>query len=189
MPKTLDIANKDALPAPKRRNSLDPDRVISMIPIRPYHVVADIGCGPGYFSVPLAKYVNQGRLYAMDTKEKILDACRQRLSEVHLNNVEVLQCGPKKLPLDKDSVDGAFLAFVLNEVRDRNGLLTEAGRSMHKGGWLAILEWHKQATEEGPPLEDRISEEEAKELGQKAGLRYVSERDLNGQNYLILFRK
>ena len=189
MPNTLDLAKKDALPAPKRRDMPDPDRVISMIPIRPYHIVADIGCGQGHFAVPLAKYVNQGKLYAMDTKEKALEACRQRLSEVHLDNAEVLHRGPKKLPLDKDSVDGAFLAFVLNEVKDKTGLLAETEKVMQKGGWIAILEWYKQAMEDGPPLEDRVTEEEVKELGQKAGLRFVSQRDLNGQNYLVLFRK
>ena len=189
MPKTLGLAQKDAPSAPKRSEVPDPDRVISMIPIRPYHIVADIGCGSGHFAIPLAKYVNQGKLYAMDTKEKALEACRQRLSEVHLNNAEVLHCGPKKLPLDKDSVDGAFLAFVLHEVKDKTGLLAEAQRAMQKGGGLAVLEWYKQAMEDGPPLEDRVSEEEVRELGQKAGLRFVSVRDLNGQNYLILFRK
>ena len=189
MPKTLDLAKKDGLLTPKRSEMPDPDRVISMIPIRPYHIVADIGCGSGYFSIPLAKYVNQGKLYALDIKEKALEACRQRLSEVHLDNAEVLHCGPKKLPLDKDSLDGALLAFVLHEVKDKTGLLAEAERSMQKGGWIAVLEWYKQAMEDGPPLEDRVSEEEVKELGQKAGLRFVSGRDLNGQNYLVLFRK
>ena len=47
MPKTLDLAKKDVSPALKRRELPDPDRVISMIPIRPYHIVADIGCGSG----------------------------------------------------------------------------------------------------------------------------------------------
>ena len=108
---------------------------------------------------------------------------------MHLSNVEVLHCGPKKLPLDKDSVDGAFLAFVLHEVKDKTILLAETERLMQKGGWIAILEWYKQAMEDGPPLEDRVSEEEVKELGQKAGLRFVSERDLNGQSYMVLFRK
>ena len=125
----------------------------------------------------------------MDTKEEMLEACRQRLAEVHLGNVEVLHCGPKKLPLNKGSVDGAFIAFVLHEAKDRKGLLSEAERLLQKGGWLAVLEWYKQAMEEGPSLEDRVSEEEAKELGQAAGLRFISQRDLNGKNYMMLFRK
>jgi ubiquinone/menaquinone biosynthesis C-methylase UbiE len=189
MPNKFNPANKDVLLAPKRRELLDPDRVISMIPLRPYHKVADIGCGPGYFAVPLAKYVNQGKLYALDMQEEMLEACRQRLSAMHLDNVEVLQCEEEKLPLDKDSVDGAFLAFVLHEAKDREGFLAEAERLLQRGGWLAVLEWYKRAMEEGPPLEDRVSEEETKELGQKAGLRFISQRDLNGKNYLVLFRK
>ncbi|MFH1559794.1 MAG: methyltransferase domain-containing protein [Chloroflexota bacterium] len=189
MPNKLNPDRKDVLLAPERRDLLDPDRVISMIPLRPYHRVADIGCGPGYFAVPLAKYVNQGKLYALDMREEMLEACRQRLSAVHLSNVEVLHYGAKKLPLDNDSVDGAFMAFVLHKAGDKEGLLAEAQRLLERGGWLAVLEWYKQAMEEGPPLEDRVSEEEAKELGEKAGLRFVSQRDLNGKNYLVLFRK
>ena len=151
--------------------------------------MVDIGCGPGYFAVPLAKYVNQGKLYALDMQEEMLETCRERLSAVHLNNVEVIKCGEKKLPLDKDSVDGAFIAFVLHEAKDKKGFLAEAERLLQKGGWLAILEWYKQAMEEGPPLEDRVGEEEARELGEEAGLRFVRQRDINGKNYLVLFRK
>ena len=189
MPTKFDPDTRDAMLAPKRRELVDPDRVISMIPLRPYHNVVDIGCGPGYFAIPLAKYINQGKLYALDTQEEMLEACRERLSAVHLGNVEVLKCGEKKLPLDKDSVDGAFIAFVLHEAKDKKGILTEAERLLQKGGWLAVLEWYKKAMEEGPPLEDRVSDEEAKELGEQVGLRFVSQRDLNGKNYLLLFRK
>ena len=189
MPTKFDPGKKDVLLSPKRRERLDPDRIISLVPIRPYHTVADIGCGPGYFTVPLAKYVSQGKLYALDVQERMLEACREGLAAIHLNNVEVLKCGEKKLPLDKESLDGAFVAFVLHEATDRKAFLAEAKGALQKGGWLALLEWYKQEMEEGPPLGERVSEEEARELGQEAGLRYVSLRDLNGKNYLMLFRK
>ena len=189
MPKKFDPDSRDAMLAPKRRELVDPDRIISMIPLRPYHNVVDIGCGPGYFAVPLAKYINQGKLYALDIQEEMLETCRERLSAVHLKNVEVLKCGEKKIPLDNDSLDGAFIAFVLHEATDKKVMLAEAQRLLQKGGWLAVLEWYKQAMEEGPPLEERVSEEETKELGEEAGLRFVRQRDLSGKQYMILFRK
>jgi ubiquinone/menaquinone biosynthesis C-methylase UbiE len=189
MPTKFNPDIRDSMLAKKRRELVDPDRVISMIPLRPYHNVVDIGCGPGYFAVPLAKYVNQGKLYALDTQEEMLETCRERLDAVHLSNVEVLKCGEKKLPLDKDSMDGAFMAFVLHEAKDRKGFLVEAEKLLQKGGWLAVLDWHKQTMEEGPTLEERVSEEEARELGEEVGLRFVSQRDINGKNYLIIFRK
>ncbi|MQF48865.1 methyltransferase domain-containing protein [SAR202 cluster bacterium AC-647-N09_OGT_505m] len=189
MPKKFNSDSRDAMLSPKRRDLVDPEHVISMIPLRPYHKVVDIGCGPGYFAVPLAKYVNQGKLYALDIQKEMLETCRERISAIRLGNVEVLKCGQNKLPLDKDSVDGAFIAFVLHEATDKKGFLAEAERLLQRGGWLAVLEWYKKATEEGPPLKERVSEEEVKELGEKAGLRFVSQRDLNGKNYLMLFRK
>lgn len=189
MPTKSNRDNGDVAVAEKRFSLVDPDRVISMIPLRPYHNVADIGCRSGYFSVPLAKYVSQGKLYAMDTNKEMLDICREHLSAVHLSNVEVLQCGEKKLPLDEGSLDGAFVAFTLNEAKNKKSFLAEAGRLLEKGGWLAVLEWYKAEMDEGPPLKQRVSAEEAKGFGEEAGLRFVSQRDLNGKNYLMLFRK
>lgn len=180
---------KDVLSAPERREHLDPDRVIAMIPMRPYHQVADIGCGTGFFTVALAKYVSQGKLYALDIQEEMLEACRQHLDAVRLSNVELLSCGEKDFPLPKESLDGVFVAFVLSEVKNRKGFLTAAQEALQKSGWLALLEWYKQKMDEGPPVKDRVSEEEAKKLGEGAGLRYVSKRDLNGKSYLMLFRK
>lgn len=189
MPIKSNRDNDDGAVAAKRFSLVDPDRVISMIPLRPYHNVADIGCGSGYFSVPLAKYVSQGKLYAMDTDQGILETCREQLLAVNLSNVEVLRCGEKKLPLDEGSLDGALVAFVLNETKNKKSFMAEAGRLLEKGGWLAVLEWYGDDMNEGPPLKQRVSVEAAKGFGEGAGLRFVSQRDLNGKNYLMLFRK
>ena len=189
VPKTLNGAKGKDTSDSKRPEALDPDRVISMIPLRPYHVVADIRCGSGHFSIPLAKYISQGKLYAVDTKKETIESCRQRLSEVHLENVEVIHSRAKRLPIDKNSLDGAFLGFALHQIEDKKGLLTETARLLQPGGWVAIIEWSKMSLEEGPSLENRVSEDEVKELCQLAGLRFVSQRDLNGKNYLALFRK
>lgn len=189
MPTKSNRDNGDVAVTEKRFSMVDPDRVISMIPLRPYHNVADIGCGSGYFSVPLAKYVSQGKLYAMDTDQGMLETCREHISAVNLSNVEVLKCGEKKLPLDEGSLDGALVAFVLNEAKNKKSFMVEAGRVIEKGGWLAILEWYGEDMDEGPPLKQRVSVEAAKGFGKEAGLRFVSQRDLNGKNYLMLFRK
>jgi ubiquinone/menaquinone biosynthesis C-methylase UbiE len=179
----------DVLLARERRERLDPDRVISLIPIRPYHVVADIGCGPGFFAVPLAKYVNQGWLYALDSQEAMVEACRQRLAKARLNNAEVTQSGVKGIPLEAESLDGALVAFVLHETSNKKALLKAAHGALRKGGWLALLDWHKQEMDDGPPLKQRIDVDEARGLAEGAGLRFVAQRDLNATNYMLLFRK
>ena len=159
-------------------DSLDPDRVLSMLPLRPYHSIVDIGCGEGYFAVPLAKYVSQGKLFASDTNKKLLEICRSKLAEVHLDNVEVIHFRGKKLPIETSSVDGALMAFTLNSTRDKYGIIAESKRFLQNGGWLAILD-----------LYDSLDNDKVKQLGLDAGLRFVQQRDFDKNNYLILFRK
>ncbi len=51
--------------APLRDNGLDILAILSFSQISNQDRVADIGCGPGYFTVPLAKALVEGKLYAL----------------------------------------------------------------------------------------------------------------------------
>ena len=77
---------------PERLETLDPFRVLSHCPLTQRDNVADIGCGPGYFTLPLAKFLINGRVIALDTSDEMLEKCRARLDEVRLGNVEVVKC-------------------------------------------------------------------------------------------------
>ena len=94
-----------------------------------------------------------------------------------------------RLPLDEDCLDGAFVAFVLHEANRPHIFLKEVKRCLRKGGWLAILEWHKVQTNDGPPLEDRIELAQLTELVQEAGFRHSSRYELNDEQYMLLVRK
>jgi len=61
--------------------------------VEPYvergQVVADIGCGWGYFSFALADLVGpDGKVYAVDLAEKCIRAIRKRAEKRGLNNIE-----------------------------------------------------------------------------------------------------
>ena len=189
MPHKFDPANKDMLLSSQRQRDLDPLRVISLVPIMPYHVVADVGCGPGYFTVPLGKHVYDGKVYALDIQQEMLDAAKEQLARVHLTNVELVLTKEKKLSLKANSLDGAFAAFVAHEADDPQVMLKEILRCLRKGGWLALLEWYKREMEEGPPMEDRIDKPELRGLAQKVGFRYTTGRDLTSGQYMLLMRK
>ena len=47
----------------------DTHRLITLVPIKPYDHVADIGCGDGKHSVRLAKHLFSGRVFALDVEE------------------------------------------------------------------------------------------------------------------------
>ena len=189
MPVKFDPAQKELLLSSQRRQDLDPLRLISLIPIQPYHQVADIGCGPGFFTIPLAKYLFDGKVYALDVQEEMLDAARDAVRSIHLTNVEVKLSEENKLPLEDDSLDGAVMAFVLQEARSPKALLEEAMRCLRKSAWLVILEWQKRQMDEGPPLKQRIDEGKMRTMTEKAGFRLGAQRNINGKQYMTLVRK
>ncbi len=186
MRKKFDPKLKDTLLSKDR---LDPYRLISLIPILSHHIVVDVGCGPGYFTIPLAKYLFDGKVYATDIQQEMLDYTQKSLENVRLSNVEIMLSKEKKLPLKKDSVDGALVSFVFQEATAPNALLKDIRRCLHKSGWMAIVEWHKREMEEGPPLDQRIDESDMRSMTDKLGFRFSGKRDLNGKQYIMLLRR
>ncbi len=189
MAHTFDPAKMERLTSEERRAMLDPDRVIAALPLRPYQRVADVGCGPGYFSLPLAKYLYDGLLYNIDASEEMLEACRQRLEPFKFSNVRFLQAQGHEAALEDASLDGVLLAFVLHEVDDRVGFLVKLAEKLAPSGWFALLDWKKQETEHGPPLEIRLDADEARSMLAEAGLRSFSTHPVNQDHYMITCRK
>ena len=84
--------------SPERERELDPFNVINYMPIDPFDKVADIGCGPGYFTIPLAKHLVYGRLYAIDTDEEMVEITQQRVNTARLGNVQVRSLPAHSVP-------------------------------------------------------------------------------------------
>ena len=174
---------------PERQEKIDPFVVMTFMPIEAYDQVADIGCGPGYFSIPLAKYLVFGKLYALDVSDEMLDALRERVAEANLGNVDVMKCGPIDFPVPQGSLDGVFLAFVTHYNEDRVAFLKAAAELLRPRGWCTVLEFYRKETEHGPPLHERIEPAELRQMAQDAGLEFRSLRDFNGDQYMAVFRK
>lgn len=189
MSKKFDPADMRELVSEDRLETLDPQRIMSLIPFLTDSVVADIGCGPGFFTLPMAKYLFEGKVYAVDVQQEMLDEVSKQTADIHLTNVEVLLSEESSLPLETGLLDGALAAFVVHEADNPAELLQEVMRTLRSGGWLAVLEWHKREMDAGPPVEARIDEGELRDLAARAGFRMTSRYDLNDQQYMLLLRK
>jgi ubiquinone/menaquinone biosynthesis C-methylase UbiE len=173
---------------PDRVHTLDPSIILALLGINPHDKLADIGCGPGYFTVPMAKIVIRGKLYALDIDGEMLAACRDRVAKARLGNVEVLKCDEFDFPLDQGSLDGEFMAFVVQQSADKTKLLRASRELLKPKGWCSILEWYRKETETGPPLERRVDPADLESLATDAGFRYLGWRDLNGEQYIMNLR-
>ena len=97
---------------PARAAWQKPDRVVEALGLRRGQVVAEIGSGPGYFTLRLARAVGpSGRVYAVDPEPAMLDALRARLRRDGVRNVTPIL----GLPDDPLLPSGAYrLALIVN---------------------------------------------------------------------------
>jgi ubiquinone/menaquinone biosynthesis C-methylase UbiE len=66
-----------------------PERIIGPF-VRKWQVVADLGCGPGYYKLALAESVGpEGKVYAVDLYEKFIQALRKKVNKAGYRNIEV----------------------------------------------------------------------------------------------------
>ena len=175
--------------SPEIQKMIDTHRVLSLIPILPYHMVADVGCGLGYFTIPLAKFVFDGTVYALDAQNEMLLEVRKQAEAVRLSNIQTLLIDQPTLPIEDSSLDGAFVSMTLHETAQPNQIMAEVSRSLRKGGWIAVVEWFKKKTEVGPPLKDRIDPIDVMGMAEKAGLRFSRKYSLNDAIYLMVLRR
>ncbi len=182
----FDPANVARLLGDERRALLPPLETLRAAGLGPGQTVVDLGCGPGYFTIPAAELVGeQGRVYGVDVQPEMVDACRRRAAEAGATRVEVVRSDESRVPLPDAIADRVLLAFVLHEADDQQALLGEVRRLLKPDGEVACIEWRKQEGPPGPPREHRLSEEEAAALADAAGLRVIGRHALNDYHYLL----
>ena len=181
--------NMQVLVSPERSQAIDTDALLSGLPITPSDVVADVGCGPGFLTLPLARHLTGGRVYALNIQQEMLDAVQVSLDAAGLTNTEIAQSTETSLPLADKTLDGAFLAFVLQEAYHTDALLRDVRRCLKDDGWLAVLEWHKRDMDYGPPVARRIDPDTMDAKLRTLGFRSPERRDLNADQYLVVTRK
>src|SRR5215475_11361707 len=67
-------------------------RVVALLGLKSGDTAADVGCGDGFYTVPLARSLGpSGRVYAEDISEGELAKLKQHLAEEGLKNVEIIK--------------------------------------------------------------------------------------------------
>jgi ubiquinone/menaquinone biosynthesis C-methylase UbiE len=75
--------------------------------VQPNQVVADLGCGPGFYTFPLADEVGpDGKVFAVDSDEKVIRKVSRKAQKKHRTNVEAHASSAADLAfIETDSVD------------------------------------------------------------------------------------
>jgi ubiquinone/menaquinone biosynthesis C-methylase UbiE len=174
---------------------LNPEKIVEGMDIKPGMIIADFGCGTGYFSFPLAKKVAKGGMvYAIDILTSKLEtvASQAKLNGLHNittrhANLEIAE-GSK---LQKESVDWVILVNMLfqNNNEGKKKIMQEAKRVLKKGGNILLIEWDKNQLSIGPDDALRVSKEEMTRMAREYGLGIATEITVSDFHYGLILAK
>ena len=190
MPHRFDARQRYRLLSEERQAALQPEILLRDLGLVEGMTLADIGSGPGFFTIPAARIVGEnGSVFAADIEGEMLSTVRSRASEAGLTNVHIVKTNEREIPIAPGVCDIVLLAYVIHEIEHRASFLHRASRLLKPGGRLIIIEWEKIEEPSGPPVEERLTPEDTADDAQAAGLKPVEARSLTPNQYLRAFQR
>ena len=125
---------------PLRRLVISPSQLADRLALSPSDRVLEIGPGPGYFSVEVARRVPAGHLDLLDVQAEMLELARRRLERARMMNTTLAAGDAAALPYPSAAFDVVFLVTVLGEIAQRERAVSEIARVLRPGGRLSITE-------------------------------------------------
>jgi len=128
------------LERPERVASLRIPEVIARLGLGPGVRIADIGAGPGVFTLPFAKAVGSALVYAVEVDQALLDHISMRARVQQVSNIRPVLGQFADPTLPEASIDLAFFHDVLHHIADRPTYFGNLARAVAPGGRIAIIE-------------------------------------------------
>lgn len=169
---------------------LDPDKLLKECNIMEMDNVADFGCGPGIFSIPLAR-LTKGTVFCFDVMESALEAVKNRAQVMGLHNIVTRRSNLEKLHgsgLDDGFINHVVMRKILLQNEDRITLFAESYRILKIGGNLLVVGWGEDVIK-GFGMEKRIPASEVVALADQTGFSHTLELDAGHYHYAYIFTK
>jgi ubiquinone/menaquinone biosynthesis C-methylase UbiE len=157
-PHRFEARSKSLLMDEERKKRQSPESVLGRTDARSGQIWADLGCGVGYFTIPLARM--GARVLAMDAQCEMLETLVSLAGE-EMRNICPLRVDIPPIPLAESSCDRVLMVNVLHEVADKQQIASEITRVLKPGGHLILVDFQKKDTPHGPPVQERLSPEDA----------------------------
>jgi SAM-dependent methyltransferase len=161
---------------PERIGWQRPDDVVAALGLRAGDVACDVGVGPGYFALRIARAVGPaGRVHAIDVDPRMLELLARRTADAGLSNVRPLLAGDGEIAVPPEPCAAVLTVNTFHHFEDRPAALARLASRLAPGGRLAVIDFHEGESPVGPPPDHRVSREAFLEDARAARLAIVRE--------------
>lgn len=181
----------DRLLAASRYDEFPPKMILDLLGCSEGSVCIDIGCGNGFFTIPMAMRVSPtGKVYAVDVDQRMLDLLQDRAREYGTaETIELIRSTTDAVQLRDNSADHCLISQVLHGSGDPERLFFEAIRILCPEGRLLVIEWAYKDSSRGPNLSRRIPPKWFQERMNHHPVRLIERFNILEDYVIYLFKK
>jgi len=165
------------LEGPDRQAWQKPDLLIAALGLRPGDVACDVGAGPGYLALRMARAVGSGgTVHAIDVEPRMVEVLRRRAREAGIRNIRAILAAPGRMALPPRGCDLILIVNAFHHFPDGVAYLRRLAGRLAPGGRIVNVDFHRRELPVGPPLEHKVSLAGFLAVAREAGLERIRER-------------
>ncbi len=123
-----------------RRWVQDPQKILAPY-IKEGMTVIETGCGPGFFSIEIAKLTGKsGKVFSIDLQEKMLEKVREKIKGTELEErIKLVKCDENKLNVS-EKADFILAFYMVHEVPDKDNYFKQIYSLLKPDGKFLLVE-------------------------------------------------
>ncbi|MFC1593024.1 class I SAM-dependent methyltransferase [Candidatus Omnitrophota bacterium] len=121
----------------------NPAKHLANIPLKEGMAVVDYGCGPGRYTLAVAKLVGpNGKVFAIDSQPLAISIVTKKVAKEGLTNVEAILVDFYETGVQRASIDLVLLIDTLHMISNYDAFFLEIHRILKQGGILFVYPEH-----------------------------------------------
>ncbi|MGA1822358.1 MAG: class I SAM-dependent methyltransferase [Thermoplasmatota archaeon] len=174
------------------RGSFQNREVLLEAGLRSGAVFLDAGCGDGHFSITASEIVGpDGLVFSFDKHTYSLELLNEEVDDRWIENIVVNRVDlTQGVPLRSGSIDMIFFSNVIHGFvynGEMESVMKWAGRVLKEKGRIAVIEFRKEETPNGPPVDHRVSSDELMDIFSGLNLKLLKTKEITEDHDLFVF--
>ena len=173
------------------RDWQDAEEIMDRLHLGAGDIVADIGAGSGYFTIPFASRVgDKGLVFAEEIQIEMINYISKKVEDLELKNIRVIFGKPEDPSLLDNFFNLVFLANTYHELDKPFLMLENIKKDLRFSGRLAIIDWDPaKQSPFGPPIEAKVPENTLIKEVERSGFELIEKHNFMPYHYFLVFKR
>ena len=173
------------------RDWQDTEEIMDRLHLGAGDIVADIGAGSGFFTIPFSSRVGEkGLVFAEEIQIEMINYISRKVEEQELKNIRVIFGKPEDPSLLDNFFNLVFLANTYHELEKPFLMLENIKKDMRHSGRLAIIDWDPaKQSPFGPQIEAKVPENTIIKEVERVGFELIEKHNFMPYHYFLVFKR